>query len=101
MSHEKNPIVEALRGPAPVSRRQMLRGTAMAAGGAALVTAALNAPAARAQTKVSQAQAGYQATPKDGHSCNTCVLFDAPASCKAVDGAISPSGWCKLYSKKP
>lgn len=85
---------------APMSRRQMLRSTAMAAGGAALVTAALNAPAARAQTKVSQADAGYQATPKNGQSCASCALFQPPSSCSAVDGTISAAGWCKLYQKK-
>lgn len=83
-----------------MSRRQMLRGTAMAAGGAALVGAALKTPAARAQTKISQADAAYQATPKNGQSCASCALFQAPSSCSAVAGTISPAGWCKLYNKK-
>ena len=30
--------------------------------------------------------------------CATCTLFVAPRSCKAVDGEISPNGWCKAYA---
>lgn len=99
MSYENKPLAGMLHA-CPVSRRQMLRGTAITAGAATLAAATLGASGARAQTKISQAQAGYQATPKDGHACNTCALFAAPASCNAVDGTISPSGWCKLYQKK-
>lgn len=99
MSQEKKS--ESLHTSCPMSRRQMLHGTAVAAGGAALAAATLRAPAARAQgAKISQAVAKYQATPKDGHACNTCVHFQAPSSCNAVDGTISPSGWCTLYQAK-
>lgn len=101
MSQENKPVDEALHASCPLSRRQMLRGTAIAAGGAALAVTALTAPSARAQAaKLSQAVAKYQATPKDGNSCNSCVHFQAPSSCNAVDGTISPAGWCTLYQKK-
>lgn len=99
MSYENKPLAGMLHA-CPVSRRQMLRGTAIAAGAATLTAATLGATAARAQTKISQAQAAYQATPKNGQSCATCTLFQAPSSCSAVDGTISPAGWCKLYQKK-
>jgi hypothetical protein len=42
----------------------------------------------------------YQSSPKDGRQCDGCALFQAPDSCKVVDGTISPSGWCKLWAKK-
>ncbi len=42
----------------------------------------------------------YQPTPKDGHQCDGCTLFQAPESCQIVDGTISPTGWCKLWAKK-
>ncbi|OYV66199.1 MAG: hypothetical protein B7Z59_09595, partial [Acidiphilium sp. 37-67-22] len=48
----------------------------------------------------------YQDMPKDGHQCDGCALY-VPAStagkdgrCKAVAGAISPKGWCELWSPK-
>jgi len=47
--------------------------------------------------KLSQAQAQYQATPKDIRSCGSCSLFQPPNRCKVVEGFISKSGWCKLY----
>jgi hypothetical protein len=28
-------------------------------------------------------------------------LFEAPNSCKTVEGTISPEGWCMVYAKKP
>jgi hypothetical protein len=42
----------------------------------------------------------YQPSPKDGHQCDGCTLFQAPDSCQVVDGTISPTGWCKLWVKK-
>jgi hypothetical protein len=30
-----------------------------------------------------------------------CSLFEAPSSCKTVDGTVSPKGWCMVYAKKP
>jgi hypothetical protein len=42
----------------------------------------------------------YQPSPKDGHQCDGCMLFQAPESCQVVDGTISPTGWCKLWAKK-
>jgi hypothetical protein len=42
----------------------------------------------------------YQPSPKDGHQCDGCMLFQAPEACQVVDGKISPSGWCKLWAKK-
>ncbi len=79
-----------------LSRRQILRGAAVAAGGAA----ALIGAAGPAQAKIAQSAAGYQDKAKGDQSCASCALFQAPSSCSLVDGTISPSGWCRFYSKK-
>jgi High potential iron-sulfur protein len=42
----------------------------------------------------------YQPSPKDGHQCDSCLLFQAPESCQVVDGKVAPTGWCKLWAKK-
>jgi hypothetical protein len=81
-----------------VSRRLVLTGTALALGSAAVVTAV---PQARAQEKISQANAKYQSTPKGDQRCDGCVNFQPPNACKFVQGDISPNGWCSLFAPKP
>ena len=58
--------------------------------------AALPASAA----KVPQKSVSYQTTPKGNQRCDNCALWQAPSSCKLVDGTIDPGGWCTLYKKK-
>ena len=53
----------------------------------------------RAQQKVSKELAQYQDSPKDGQKCAECSFFEKPNACKAVDGDISPEGWCQLWNK--
>jgi hypothetical protein len=48
--------------------------------------------------KLSKQQAEYQDSPKGIQMCATCTLFEAPHSCKVVEGDVSPSGWCKDYA---
>jgi hypothetical protein len=79
-----------------VSRRDLLRGAAVIAGGAAIAAGTVSS----AQAKMKQSAAGYQDTPKGDSSCASCALFKAPSSCTLVDGTISPNGWCRFYSKK-
>jgi len=79
-----------------LSRRQILRGAAVAAGGAAVLLGA----AQPAQAKMAQSAAGYQDKPKGDQSCSSCALFQPPSSCTLVDGTISSNGWCRFYSKK-
>jgi hypothetical protein len=50
-----------------------------------------------AQQKMSQADAEYQDQPKNGLTCAACSLFRRPRSCEAVEGDISPNGWCKFF----
>ncbi|MFC7053838.1 high potential iron sulfur protein [Hansschlegelia quercus] len=80
-----------------VSRRALVAGFAAASVGVACL--AMSRPA-RAQTKMSQADAKYQDSPKGSEKCAGCGLFAAPDACNAVDGKISPEGWCQLYSPK-
>jgi hypothetical protein len=80
-----------------ISRRAALAGTVLVLGAAAAATAVSQASA---QQKISQADAKYQATPKDDQRCDGCVNFQPPNACKFVEGDISPSGWCQLFVKK-
>jgi hypothetical protein len=47
--------------------------------------------------KVAKEAAAYQSTPNGIQMCSNCSLFEAPKSCKLVEGDISPNGWCKDY----
>jgi hypothetical protein len=80
-----------------LSRRAMLSGTTLALGIGAAGAAVRRAAA---QTKISQAAAKYQDTPKDKQTCAVCVNFQPPNACKFVDGTISPNGWCMLFAAK-
>ena len=75
------------------SRRHMLRA---AVGGVS--TALLLGSHARASDKMTKARAEYQDTPNGIYSCATCTLFDAPNSCKVVEGEVSKEGWCKAFA---
>ncbi len=79
-----------------ISRRNVLVKAAGAATGAAIIFATTPAHA-----KVPQKTVKYQDTPKGDQACENCSLFEAPSSCKTVDGTISPQGWCMVYAKKP
>lgn len=49
--------------------------------------------------KVPPGLIGYQAMPKGNQRCDNCKLWQPPASCQSVSGAISPRGWCNIYAK--
>ena len=80
---------------ANISRRALLRG---AAGALSVPVFAISVNAAMA--KSAQSAVAYETTPKNGHSCGICMNFEPPTSCKLVDGTISPTGWCKLWTEK-
>jgi hypothetical protein len=61
------------------------------------VTAMSAVAPARAQQKMSLAEAQYQDRPKNGLSCAACALFRPPRSCVVVLGDISPNGWCRFF----
>jgi High potential iron-sulfur protein len=84
-----------------ISRRQVLTIAAGAAGvsvtgAAAVIGASTTAQAAKAPQKVVK----YQDTPKGEQRCDNCDLFEAPSSCKNVEGTIAAQGWCIVYRKK-
>jgi hypothetical protein len=78
-------------------RRLMLAGAA-----GSLILRAARAHAQQQTEKLGQADADYQATPKNGQQCSECTKFQPPQSCSVVvTGSISPKGWCKLYEAPP
>lgn len=81
-----------------LSRRRVLRNGALVAGGAAFAAGVFSAAPAFA-AKTSQKGVSYQATPKGAARCDNCKFWQPPASCKVVEGVISPAGWCTLYAK--
>lgn len=83
---------------AKVSRRSMLRGALLLAGGT-LAAGVIQVRPAHAQ-KASKADMKYQDSPKDGQKCADCVYFQKPSACGVVEGTVSPDGWCILYNKK-
>ena len=80
-----------------ISRRAVLTRGTLAFGAAA---AAMAAPRAAAQQKIGKTDAQYQTSPKDGQHCGVCANFQAPNTCKFVQGDISPNGWCQLFAQK-
>ncbi len=89
-------------------RRVVLRGT-LAVGCSLFVPIALfsspvtsaNAATPAATKKMPKASVQYQTQPKGEQKCSNCVNFIAESNtCKLVDGQISPTGWCTLWTKK-
>ena len=76
-----------------LSRRVVLRGAVVAAGAVPVLLSGVTS----AYAKVKQEQVRYQKEPKDGQQCSKCANFEAPSSCKLVDGVIDPNGWCQLF----
>jgi hypothetical protein len=90
-----------LTDAARLTRRAALRSLGLAAGGTTMLAAGMIAnPAAAQSNKMAQKAVGYQDTPKGDANCGNCSKFIAPAACKIVAGDISPTAWCRLYSKK-
>jgi hypothetical protein len=81
---------------AGLSRRQLFRNAAIAVGGAALLVES----STPALALVPQKAAGYQDKPSGKQMCSSCSHFKQPSSCDIVEGTISPSGWCRLFSQK-
>ena len=90
-----------MTGSRRVSRRHVLTIAAGATGASIASAASVIAVSTPAQAaKVSQKIVKYQATPKGQQSCENCVQFEAPSSCKTVDGTVAAQGWCMVYAKK-
>ncbi len=80
----------------PISRRLLLTKISGAVGGAALAAAA-PLPAS-AIIKISKAAVAYQDHPQGDKRCAVCLQFQAPSSCKMVDGVVSPQGFCRIFT---
>jgi hypothetical protein len=80
-----------------ISRRDVLRSSAILVGGAG---AALASRPAAAASKVPQSQAGYKSVATGGARCDRCAQFQPPSGCKIVAGAISPSGSCDFFAPR-
>lgn len=81
-----------------LARRDFLYVAAL--GGGAMLGGSLVAPPALAANKLPPKAVNYQPTPRGIQRCDNCVNFQPAASCRLVEGAISPSGWCTLYNAK-
>ena len=77
-----------------MSRRTLLQ--VAAAAGAVPVLALGVQPAA---AKMAQAAVAYQQQADGDKHCSGCKMFEAPSSCKQVEGTINPNGFCKLWLK--
>lgn len=84
--------------PNRVSRRDFL--FAAGVGSVGLAAAGVLASPAQASSKMSPKAMQYRPTPNGNQRCDNCANFQAPASCKLVEGTIAPSGWCILYRQK-
>lgn len=47
--------------------------------------------------KLTKAEAHYQGRPQGTEHCAACTMFRAPYGCTAVQGDVSPRGWCRRY----
>ena len=81
-------------------RRALLRRAVLLAAAGSVLGIAAPGEGAAAEEKVTQKDADYQTSPKDGQSCATCEFFTRPSACKIVKGKVSPQGWCSLFSSK-
>jgi hypothetical protein len=75
------------------TRRRVLKAGLAVAGGVVAISAS-----AGAQEKMAPAVVQYQATPKEGSKCSTCVNFQAPDQCAIVSGKVHPDGWCIAFA---
>ena len=80
----------------PISRRSLLQRTAGAAGAAVILGAPPNAVSA--VPKISKQAVAYQDHPDGDKRCDKCVQFQAPNTCKMVEGSINPQGSCRLFA---
>ena len=87
--------------PGQYRRALLKKGTVLIACIAGMPLAPETAVAARAD----RALLGYQDHPRNGKTCARCWAYVAARgasqpSCKAIEGPVSPTGWCMAYSPK-
>ena len=82
-----------------LSRRSVLKQGALLAG-AVLTAGIVPNREAQAQQKAPKEAMKYQDKPNGDKQCSNCLQFVPPGSCKVVEGAVSPSGYCIVWVKK-
>lgn len=88
------------------SRRRLFRQGVALAGGVVVAGLMSKTNVSAQSTKVAQAVAKYQSTPKGGQQCDGCLQFipgktaSADGTCKIVEGSIAPKGWCMFFAPK-
>lgn len=83
-----------------LSRRSAFSAVGAAAAGCALSRAARAQDYhPQSQSKITQAAAHYQGSPRGDESCGSCPYFIVPKSCVTVSGDIDPNGWCQMYTR--
>ena len=82
-----------------LTRRSALQRVALLAG-ASLTANLMQSSVAQAQQKATKDAVKYQDKPKGDQQCSNCLQFVAPGSCKIVEGAVSPTGYCIAWAKK-
>lgn len=48
--------------------------------------------------KASKDTAHYRGQPNGSEQCASCTMWRPPSGCTAVEGDISPRGWCSYFS---
>ena len=87
-------------GAGPLSRREAVK----ALGAAAAATCGLAAKGKaqdykpQEQLKLTKAAAHYQDQARGDQFCARCPYFIQPSGCVVVEGAISPAGWCPIFT---
>lgn len=90
------------------SRRHVLHGIVAATCALLVPVTFISATDASAATEpasktrqVSKASVNYQSKPNGAKKCSGCANFIASSNtCKRVQGAVSPQGWCGLWTQK-
>jgi hypothetical protein len=52
------------------------------------------------EEKDSKQEANYQDSPRGDEYCEDCTMWREPNGCTAVEGKISPEGWCSYFEEK-
>jgi len=86
-----------------LSRRRLLQSALMVSAAAPLL---VSTPALAASDKTTKKAAQYQDKPNGNKECSKCRFFIPPkngakmGTCQLVQGAISPHGYCMLFTPK-
>jgi hypothetical protein len=51
--------------------------------------------------KWAQARVRYRPHTTGRDRCELCTMFVRPHGCTAVEGKISPTGWCEIFEREP